>query len=189
MTNRSMLRALVAGMALCTAAVPASAEPTTFEQCLRDVDCVAVSADTNGDVSGSAGGACAPEALVALCLPGVTAGTTGGPISSGPSHRVDTWCRWGGSPGSRIDVEGRLTPVPPAGVTAVSMSLSCQLRVNGATRTTAAGVPWQGGLWAHKTDTSTNRGDHVIACLAASVQWSDGTRTDIASGGNCLTHS
>ena len=189
MTNPSMLRALVAGVALCTAAVPASAEPATVEQCLRDVDCVAVSADPNGDVSAGAGGPCAPETLVSACAPGVTAGTTGGPVVADPGHPFDAWCRWGGSPGSRIDVEGRLTPLPPPRVTVVSMSLTCSLRVNHVTRLSVAGTEWQGSLWAHRTDTSTSRGDRVVACLNAGVQWSDGTSSTIASGGDCLTET
>ena len=216
MTSRSTLRALLAGVALCTAAGPAAAEPTTVEQCLRDVDCVTVSADPrgdvsaasgghcapetvasacvpgvtadpNGDVSAAADGPCAPETVTSACVPGVTAGTTGGAVvSSDPTHAVHAGCHWEGSPGSRIDILGQLTPLPPPGVQVVGMSLTCSLRVNHVTRLSVAGIEWQGSLQAHKTDTSTSAGDHVVACLNARVNWSDGTSSSIASGGACL---
>ena len=171
-------RSLLAAVLLTAAcAGTANAGPADISVCLP-AGCVSTF-DGGGAVS--LRGVCLPEAVAALCT--VDAVLGGGPITAHTSaHPWQASCSWSGSPGSRVDYGGTLVPTPTPGVTVTSMDFTCGFYVNGTFRSSTDGVPWNGELWAHRTDVSTARGDNVLACvLSASIHWSDGTSDSMAT--------
>jgi hypothetical protein len=194
MSHRFVARALVVVALLGTTGV-AAANPVAPQVCVP-AGCVSLSpyAGPGGTNAGVSVSACPPATVSTGCADLDAGGGLTTPLPDVPSgaeglerltHPFLAWCDWSGSAGSKVDIDGHLLPASVPGVTVKAVTLSCTLYENGVAIDSVSGnaINYNDTVWVHTANNGTHRGSHLMTCMYAGVEWSDGGSDAIATEG------